>query len=47
MDPVTDSSLPPTEFSDFDEAGSADEEEGEGATVGDGATGRVTYEVGE
>ena len=33
MDPVTDSSLPPTELSDFVDAGSADEaDDGDGAT---------------
>ena len=35
VDPVTDSSLPPTELSDFDEVGSADEDDGVGSTIDD------------
>ena len=35
VDPVTDSSLPPTELSDLDDAGSADEDEGDGSTIVD------------
>ena len=32
---MTDSSLPPTELSDFEEVGSADEDDGVGSTIDD------------
>ena len=32
---MTDSSLPPTELSDLEDAGSADEDEGDGSTIDD------------